>query len=234
MAPRVMVVTGGSKGIGAAIAARARRSGYRVAVLDLVRPENDDVHWLRCDVSRQEDVRDAFAGVDAHLGPVSDLVNNAGIAPPVPFDRLDEDGWDRTIDVNLKSVFLCSSEALLRLRGTEKATITNLASIAGRQRSHTASAAYAAAKGGVIALTRQMAHELAPNGIRVNCVCPGLVDTDIMSRNLSPAERPQVEGAIPMGRLAEPNEVASVVCFLASAEAGYMTGAVVDVNGGMY
>lgn len=234
MTRRVMVVTGGSRGIGAAIAARAREDGHDVAVLDLVAPEAEGAYWRRCDVSRREEVRDAFAGVETDLGPVSDLVNNAGVAPPARFEEIDEDGWDRTIDINLKSVYLCSSTALSQLRATEKPTITNLASIAGRQRSHTASAAYAAAKGGVIALTRQLAHELAPDGIRVNCVCPGLVDTDIMSRNLSPERRTQVETTIPLGRLADPEEVASVVCFLASAQASYLTGAVVDVNGGMY
>jgi NAD(P)-dependent dehydrogenase (short-subunit alcohol dehydrogenase family) len=234
MAGRVMVVTGGSRGIGAAVAARAFRGGTTVAVLDLAAPQRDGAYWVRCDVSRGDEVRDALARVEAGLGTVSDLVNNAGVAPPTRFDQLGEPEWDRTLAVNLSSVFLCSSAALPQLRGAQAPTITNLASIAGRQRSYTASAAYAAAKGGVIALTRQLAHELAPEGIRVNCVCPGLVDTDIMARNLSPAKRPTLASTVPLGRFAEPDEVAAVVCFLASADASYLTGAVVDVNGGLY
>jgi NAD(P)-dependent dehydrogenase (short-subunit alcohol dehydrogenase family) len=234
MAGRVMVVTGGSRGIGAAIAARAARAGTRVAVLDLVAPHQDGAYWVRCDVGRGAEVRDALARVDADLGPVTDLVNNAGVAPPTRFDELGEPEWNQTLAVNLTGVFLCSSAALPQLRRAEAATITNVASIAGRQRSYTASAAYAAAKGGVIALTRQLAHELAPDGIRVNCVCPGLVDTEIMARNLSPQQRPALARTVPLGRFADPDEVASVVCFLASAEASYLTGAVVDVNGGLY
>jgi 3-oxoacyl-[acyl-carrier protein] reductase len=108
-----------------------------------------------------------------------------------------------------------------------------MASVAARSFSRTASVAYAASKGGVVALTRQLAHELATEGLRVNCVCPGLVDTAVMGRNVSPQRLAELVQTIPLGRLASPAEVAAVVCFLGSAAAGYLTGTVVDVNGGM-
>jgi 3-oxoacyl-[acyl-carrier protein] reductase len=109
-----------------------------------------------------------------------------------------------------------------------------MGSIAGRHRSFTASAAYAAAKGGVIAFTRQLAHELAADAVRVNCVCPGLVDTEIIRHNVPESERAALARAVPLGRLATVEEVAAVTCFLASEAASYLTGAVIDVNGGLY
>jgi len=185
-------------------------------------------------VSQGSEVRDAFREVERSLGPVSVLINNAGIAPAGSFENLTEDDWVSTVAVNLTSVFLCTQVALPQLRACGGGSVTNVASIAGRHRSFTASAAYAAAKGGVIALTRQLAYEFAPDGIRVNCVCPGLVNTDIIRRNVSESGVPALVAAIPLGRLADAHEIADSICFLASQASSYTTGAIFDVNGGMF
>lgn len=230
---RVAVVTGGANGIGAAVVRHARKHGARVGVLDLESAPDADCS-VRCDVSRGDDVRSALAEVESALGPPSILVNNAGVAHAGRFEDLTEVEWNRTVAVNLNSVFLCTQLALPRLRSGADAAVVNVASIAGRQRSHTANAAYAAAKGGVIAFTRQIAHELAGDGIRVNCVCPGLVDTDIIRRNVRPPDLPALVAGIPLGRLGDADEIAATICFLASSSASYVTGAVLDVNGGLF
>jgi NAD(P)-dependent dehydrogenase (short-subunit alcohol dehydrogenase family) len=232
---RTMVVTGGARGIGAAVVRMARERGARVAVLDVESvPADLEVDcFARCDVSRSEDVQRAFATVRRVLGSIDALVNNAGIAPPGRFDDLTEEVWQRTLAIDLTGVFLCTQQALPELRA-RRGSVTNIGSIAGRHRSFTASVAYAAAKGGVIALTRQLGHELAPDGVRVNCVCPGLVDTEIIRHNVSESRRAELESAVPLGRLATAEEIAAVTCFLASAAASYLTGAIVDVNGGLY
>ncbi len=231
LAGRTAVVTGGSSGIGAATATLIGSLGARVAVIDPVATDNVDC-WVGADVSSSQSVRAAFAEIRKSIGPVSVLVNNAGMAPKGRFESLNEDEWQRTLAVNLTSVFLCTQAALpdLRDRG---GVVTNVASIAGRHRSMTASAAYSAAKGGVIALTRHLAAELAPDGVRVNCVCPGLVETRIMRNNLDDESRTSLTSAIPLQRLATPDEVASTIAFLVSSASSYMTGSIVDVNGGL-
>ncbi|NKQ52296.1 SDR family oxidoreductase [Amycolatopsis sp. K13G38] len=229
---RTAVVTGGSSGIGEAIVRHARQRGARVAALDLEPTSGADL-FVACDVSVEDEVRAAFEKVDDALGPADILVNNAGIAPPGRFTDLTTRSWERTLAVDLTGVFLCIREALPQLRASGDGSITNMGSIAGRHRSLTANAAYAAAKGGVIALTRQLAHELAPERVRVNCVCPGLVGTEIIRRNVPENEQADLARSIPMGRFAAPEEIATVTCFLASAAASYLTGAVVDVNGGL-
>lgn len=228
---KTAVVTGGSRGIGAAIVRLARRCGARVAVLDL-EPADDADLSVRCDVSDEAGVRQAFEQVRGELGALDILVNNAGIAPPGRFDEITTRAWDQTMAVDLRGVFLCIREALPQLRAGG-GNVINMGSIAGRRRSMTANVAYAAAKGGVIALTRQLAYELAPENVRVNCVCPGLVDTDIIQRNVPGPERAGLARSIPLGRFAAPEEIATVACFLASPAAGYLTGAIIDVNGGL-
>lgn len=233
LAGRTVVVTGGAQGIGAAVVRLARQEGARVAVLDLA-PAMDADHYVESDVASARSVRSAFAEIRESLGPVSVLVNNAGIAPAGRFEDFTEERWNQVLAVDLTSVFHCTQSVLPQLREHGNGSVVNVGSIAGRHRSFTASAAYAAAKGGVVALTRQLAHELAPEGIRVNCACPGLVGTDIIRRNIADEQRSALASQVPLGRLARPEEVASVVCFLASDQASYLTGAIVDVNGGLY
>lgn len=233
LAGRTIAVTGGSRGIGAAVVRLARQQGAMVAVLDLDLTTDADC-YVECDVTSKTAVHAAFAEIRRSIGPVDTLVNNAGIAPPGRLEELSEEQWDRTLSVDLTSIFRCVRAALPHLRARGGGSVVNVGSIAGRHRSFTASTAYAAAKGGVVALTRQLAHEFATEGIRVNCVCPGLVGTDIIRRNVTDEQRSALAAGIPLRRLAEPAEIATTICFLAMPAASYITGAVLDVNGGLY
>ena len=231
---RVAAVTGGGMGIGLATARRAAELGARVAVLDL-KPGPGDFLFAECDVSDEASVERALAAVRQQLGPVSVLVNNAGIAPPAaPFDELTLEGWRRTLAVNLDGVFLCTKAALPQLREAGGGTIVNTASYAGRVRSLSSTAAYSASKGGVIAFTRHASALLIKENIRMNCVCPGAATGAIMERNMPEPERlTALQANTPIGRMAEPEEVAAVICFLASVASRYMVGQAVDVNGGL-
>lgn len=228
-----VLVTGGSTGIGAAVVDMAHRLGARVGVVDLLTPNGIGASYARADVSSSAEVRAAVAQVATELGGLDVLVNNAGIAPAERFEDISDERWRQTIGVNLDGAFFSGQAALPWLLESPAPAVVNMSSVAGRTYSRTASVAYAASKGGLVAMTRQLAHELASHRVRVNCVCPGLVDTSIMSRNVSPKRLAELVQSIPLGRLATPAEVAAVVCFLASPAAGYLTGAVVDVNGGL-
>lgn len=227
-----MVVTGGSAGIGDAIVEAAQRLGARVGVIDLAASQRADA-YVKADISDPSEATEAVTILATRLGGVSVLVNNAGIATAGSFVDLSDEQWRRTLAVNLDGVFHCSRAALPFLREASNGSIVNVGSIAGRSYSRTASVAYAASKGGVVAFTRQLAVELARESVRVNCVCPGLVDTQIMAQNTSPEQLAGLMETIPLGRLAAPIEVAAAVCFLASHAASYLTGTVIDVTGGL-
>jgi len=230
---RVTVVTGGAAGIGLATARRALSLGAQVAVLDVSSPPDGILH-VACDVSDSGQVVAAFTQVRERLGPVRVLINNAGVAPSWrPAQEIEESSWERTLAINLKGAFLCTRAAVPQMKEAGGGAIVNVASLAGRLRSLSSDAAYAASKGGLIALTRQTAFELAADGIRVNCVCPGGAATQILDRNFDAEQRARVEASIPLGRLARPDEIAAVICFLAADAASYMVGAAVDVNGGL-
>jgi len=232
---RVVAITGGAMGIGLATVQRAAELGARVAVLDL-EPGPGDHFFAACDVSDRAAVGLAFAAIRRELGPVAVLVNNAGIAPTAaPFEDLAPEAWRKTLAVNLDGVFHCTQAALPQLRETGRGgAIVNVASIAGKLRSLGSTVAYSASKGGVIAFTRHLAALLAPEGIRVNCVCPGAVEGAINDRNLAdPERRTSALAGVPIRRMASPEEIAAVICFLASDAASYVIGAAVDVNGGL-
>lgn len=230
---RRVVITGGAAGIGAAIVRRAQAGDGVVGVLDIAPAPEADVSVI-ADIGDPDAVAAAVDKAASELGGIDVLVNNAGVAPPGLIEELSLDVWQNTMRVNLDGLFLTTKAALPHLReSTSSPTVVNMASIAGKSHSRTSSVAYATTKGGSIAFTRQLARELAPEGIRVNCICPGLVDTDILSRNLDPARIEALVSGIPMGRLATPAEVAALVWFAASEEASYLTGSALDVNGGL-
>jgi NAD(P)-dependent dehydrogenase (short-subunit alcohol dehydrogenase family) len=223
---RVALVTGGGRGIGRRIAETLRDQGARVADGDLAAPEIDGVLGVDLDVTSEASVDAAFARVEAELGPVELLVLNAGIYVVEPFEEATPESWRRTIDVNLTGAFLCARRALPAMREAGFGRIVALGSSAGKTGGKRHAAAYGASKAGIMVMAKSIASEYAEHGITSNALAPALIDTDML------AGLPDMSGQIPVGRLGKPEEVAAVVAFLCSTQAAYITGEVVDVNGG--
>jgi NAD(P)-dependent dehydrogenase (short-subunit alcohol dehydrogenase family) len=225
---RVAVVTGAARGIGRHIVAGLAANGARVAGLDLAKPTYDDVFGYECDVSDEGAVDAAFAAVESELGPVSVLVLNAGIFPISPFEEITLELWNRTLATNLTGAFLCSRRALPAMRAAGYGRILFVGSTAGKTGGVEHVASYAASKAGVMALAKSIATEYAPFGITSNALAPAFIETDMIQERLEYAQR------IPVGRLGKPGEVASIATYLCSSEASFITGEVVDVNGGFH
>jgi NAD(P)-dependent dehydrogenase (short-subunit alcohol dehydrogenase family) len=235
-AGRVAVVTGAARGIGDAIARALVEAGTRVVSLDTLEPAEPrrGVRYVVADVSGPESVAEAFADVDHVEGRLDVLVNNAGIQRVGLTGQLSFEDWSAVIGTHLTGNFLCSSEAVRRMRerGT-RGTIVSIASTAaivgipGR-------GPYCAAKAGILGLTRALAVEVAPAGIRVNAVAPGFTRTQLIQQALDDGSQQEdwMLQRVPLGRLATPEEIAGVVLFLASDEAAYVTGQVVIADGG--
>lgn len=240
---KVAWVTGSSTGIGRATALKLAERGYDVVVhytrseekaqevAGRIESSGRDALMVRGDVSRAEDVRRMVREIDERYGRLDVLVNNAGsFIERAGVDDMTEELWDRTVDVNLKSVYLCSQAVLSLMRRHAGGRIVNISSIATWEGG--GSIAYAAAKGGVDSLTRAMARELASEGILVNAVSPGRIDTPFHDKFTSPERRKEKEEAIPLKREGTAEEIGAVVTFLASSEASYVLGEVIEVNGG--
>jgi glucose 1-dehydrogenase/3-oxoacyl-[acyl-carrier protein] reductase len=248
------LVTGASRGIGRAIAARCAREGAAVAInyitgaepvqgkdnradanalVEEIRGAGGRAIGVEADVSNGEQVQAMIARIAAELGTVDVLVNNAGIETIIPFLEMTEEQYQRVLDVNLKGEWLCAQAVVKQLVAQEKpGAIVNVASIQSGMalpgRSH-----YAPSKRGVEALTRNLAAELAPNNIRVNCINPGLIATDMTDWVMKDAQiLPIILDKIPLHRAGEPDEIAKVAVFLASDDASYVTGQCIYVDGG--
>lgn len=237
-AARVAVVTGGASGIGLATCERLSRDGFAVAALD-VRPDgaaDTAAMTLRCDVTDSGDVLGAMNEVTSLLGPVAVLVNNAGITGSSAAARCHEtpvEEWDRVHAVNVRGPFLCSRAVLPSMIERGSGHIITVASVAGLV-AFPGRCAYTASKGAALMLTKSIAVDYAAAGIRANAVCPGMVYTPMTSWRLDqPGLRAEVEGRIPAGRVAAPEEIADAVALLASGRLGYMTGHSLVVDGGM-
>ena len=239
---RRIIVTGGSRGIGRAIAVACGREGAHVGItyVSQVDAAAEVVAEIEAaggvamatamDVRDRISVRAGLAILSEAFGGLDVLVNNAGINRPCDFDRISDDDWDEIMAVNLRGPFVCAQEALVHL-GPGGAVI-NIGSVSG-QYGGPRTAHYAASKGGLIALTQCMARFLAPKGVRANLVSPGLIRSEMAAAGLA-ALPPTIRDGILLGRLGEATEVGHAVVFLASAEASYMTGQTVNVNGGLY
>jgi len=223
---RVALVTGGAGGIGATIARTLRDLGAHVAVGDITEVAHDGILGVRLDVTSEDSVREAVAAVVKELGPPTILVLNAGIFPIEPLEETTLKSFERTMSVNLTGAFLCARQVLPHMRDAGYGRIVTLGSSAGITGGSRNVAAYGASKAGVMALTKAIATEYSPHGITANSLAPALINTDMVAGIADMASR------IPVGRLGEAHDVADIAAFLCSSHAGYITGAVVDVNGG--
>ncbi len=223
---RVAVVTGAARGIGLAIARTLRDQGVRVAAADLAASEEDGILGVQCDVADETSVDRMFSRVEGELGPIDILVLNAGIFRVEPFEAVTVQSWDATLGVNLTGAFLCSRRALPGMRERRYGRVIAIGSSAGKAGGAKSVAAYAASKAGIMTLMKSLAREYAAFGVTANALAPALIDTE-MAVSLKDAV-----AAVPVGRLGRPQEVADLVAFLASGHTSFITGEVVDINGG--
>ena len=223
---RVALVTGAAGGIGGAIVETLLQQGARVVAADLAEPTINRAYPIAMDVADEAAVDRGFATVERELGPVQVLVLNAGVFVIEDFEGLSLQSWQRTIDINLTGAYLCARRALPAMREAGWGRVVAIGSSAGKTGGSKAMAAYAASKAGVMALAKSIASEYAKHGVTSNALAPSLIDTPMLAGIADLASR------IPVGRLGRPQDVADLVTFLASEHAGYITGEVVDLNGG--
>ncbi len=240
----VAVVTGSARGIGRAIAEALAKKGASVVICDIMAEEAEKTaqeittkygvrtHSLTFDVSKADEVEKGFKEIIEKMGRIDILVNNAGITRDALLLRMKEEEWDSVIAINLKSVFLCSKEAVKVMSKQRYGRIINIASVVAFM-GNPGQANYSASKAGMVGLTKTIAKEYASRNITVNAVAPGFIMTK-MTESLPENVKAEMLKAIPLGKFGTPEDVANAVVFLASPMSGYITGQVIHVNGGMY
>ncbi|OOR88281.1 3-oxoacyl-ACP reductase [Moraxella caviae] len=241
MSRKIVLVTGASRGIGRAIALRFAKEGHFVIgtatsekgaeVIEEYLHESGGIGRV-LDVCDDEAIDKLFEEIDSVYGGLNVLVNNAGITKDGLLMRMKDDDWASVIDTNLSSIYRTSRRAVRGMMKARSGRIINITSVVG-QMGNAGQANYAASKAGVEGFTRALAREIGSRGVTVNCVAPGFVETD-MTEELDERLISSMLDAVPLGRMAQPEEVAAAVTFLASDEASYITGTVLAVNGGMY
>ncbi len=246
---QVMLVTGGSRGIGASISQLAGERGYKVcvnytraknraeAVVDTIRAAGSDALAVRADVGVEADVVRMYEAIDGSLGAVSALVNNAATDHETDIADMEVSALERVLAVNVTGAFVCGREAIRRMsteRGGQGGVIVNVSSISARYGGLPGDVIYTASKGALDAFTLGLAKEVARQGIRVCGVRPGLTETEIFDRSigLEAVKEMAAKGGVPLGRIAKPREVANLVLWLCSPEASYATGMLYDISGG--
>ena len=244
---RVAVITGSGRGIGRAIALAFARHGSHVVINDLLEKEGRETAseaeklgvksiFIRADISVEKEVREMFSTIKKIFNRLDILVNNAGVNNPFLVENMPYEAWKRVIDIDLNGAFLCSREAIPEMKKNHFGRIINISSTAGKRISITGSAAYSAAKAGLIGLTRHLAFELASYGITVNAICPGGTLTPRIrerDKDLSEEEREIELQRFPLGRWGLPEDVAKAALFFVSDQADFITGQALDVDGGM-
>jgi len=228
---RVVLITGGSRGIGLATAQRFRALGDRVAITYNSSPPPEGFFAVKCDVTSSVDVDDAFKAVEQHFGPVEILVSNAGMTKDMLLLRMSEDDFTEVIDANLTAAYRVAKRAAQGMLKARKGRIIFVSSVVGLLGS-AGQANYSASKSGLVGLARSIARELGSRSITANVVAPGPVATDMLAA-LSEDRREALTAAVPLGRLASPDEIAGTIAFLASADAAFITGAIIPVDGGL-
>lgn len=247
LSEKVALVTGASSGIGAATAKILAANGARIAInfhqnKDGAEKTRDEIInaggaavTVQADVGKASDVDSLVKRTTDELGPIDILVNNAGsLVERLRILELTEERWDEVMDLNLKSAFLCCRAVAQSMMERKAGTIVNVSSIAGRTGGALGSIHYSTAKGGLITFTKGLAKELAPFGIRVNAVSPGVIDTKYHETFSTPEMMKGYVAGVPLGRVGTPGEVASVICFLASNASSYLAGETIEINGGMF
>jgi len=244
LANKTAIISGAAsvRGIGRATAKLFAENGARVAILDLdaagaeqAAKELGSGHiGLGCDVADRTSCRQAAEQAIAAFGTIDILINNAGITQPLKVMEIEPANWQRVVDVNLTGVLYLSQAVIPHMRTRKQGSIACMSSVSAQRGGGIFGGPhYSAAKAGVLGLAKAMARELGPDGIRVNCVTPGLIQTDITGDKLTPAMKADIIKGIPLNRLGEAKDVANIYLFLASDLSAYVTGAVIDVNGGM-
>lgn len=243
MDAKVALVTGASRGIGQAIATALGKSGFAVAgtatteagansISEYLTKDRIKGAGFRLDVNDLTATEQAIAAIEAGLGPIAILVNNAGITRDNLLLRMKDSEWDEIMDTNLKSVFRLSRLVIRSMMKARFGRIINITSVVGAM-GNAGQANYAAAKAGVVGFSKSLAREVGSRNITVNCVAPGFIDTD-MTRGLADEQKKALLGHVPLARFGETREVAAAVAFLASDGASYITGSTLHVNGGMH
>ena len=240
---QVAVITGGARGIGKTIAEALARKGVNIVIADISSEQAQGTAaeieklgvkatGVGLDVSKAEEVNKVFGEISKDYGKIDILVNNAGVTRDGLIMRMKEEDWDAVININLKSVFLCSKEAVKVMAKQRYGRIINISSVVAFM-GNPGQANYSASKAGMVGLTKTTAKEYASRGITANAVAPGFITT-AMTEALPENVKEDMKRAIPLGRFGATDDVANAVVFLASPEAGYITGQVIHVNGGMY
>ncbi len=243
MADRIALITGASRGIGRACALALSAAGAKVAlaarqtakleeVAGEIRAAGGEAFVVSLDLASQDSIKEAFSKVSKDFGRVDILVNNAGLTRDGLALRMKRDDWDVVLQTNLSGAFFCTQQVLPAMVRERWGRIVNITSVVGES-GNAGQANYAASKAGLIGLTKSLAQELASRNITVNAVAPGFVETD-MTGSLSAELKAKLMESIPLKRIGRPEEIAAAVCFLCSDDAGYITGHVLDVNGGMF
>jgi 3-oxoacyl-[acyl-carrier protein] reductase len=241
---RIAIVTGAARGIGFAAAEKLAENGASVVLGDVYEPlvqeaagrlkaKGYEALAVRMDVGRNDSIREAIAAAVKAFGGIDIVVNNAGILSALSIEEMTREEWDKVLNVNLGGTFFVIQAALPFLKKSQNPRIINISSLTGRNGGFEGSMCYAASKGGVISITRGMARRLAPFNITVNAVCPGPTETEILKGYTSEAQERQRNVSL-LRRLGQPEEIAAAICYLASTEAAFVTGAMLDVNGGAH